>query len=90
LKEEDFELILLDLMMPEMDRFEFTRILRENERWRSIPVILVTAKDMTEEDRNRLNGDIHGVISKERPQPRSSYSGNSGSSSRQRGARGRD
>jgi PAS domain S-box-containing protein len=64
LKEEDFELILLDLMMPEMDGFEFTRILRENEQWRSIPVIVVTAKDMTEEDRRRLNGDIQGVITK--------------------------
>ncbi len=64
LEEHDFELILLDLMMPEMDGFEFTRILRENEKWRSIPIIVVTAKDMTEEDRMRLNGDIQGVLAK--------------------------
>ncbi len=64
LQEEPFELILLDLMMPEMDGFEFTRILRENQKWHSIPVIVVTAKDMTEEDRRRLNGDIQGVIAK--------------------------
>jgi PAS domain S-box-containing protein len=64
LQQEHFELILLDLMMPEMDGFEFTRILRENKQWRSIPVIVVTAKDMTEEDRRRLNGDIQGVIAK--------------------------
>jgi CheY-like chemotaxis protein len=64
LEQEDFELILLDLMMPEMDGFEFTRILRENERWRSIPVIVVTAKEMTEQDRKRLNGGIQGVIIK--------------------------
>lgn len=64
LNEEDVKLILLDLMMPEMDGFEFARILRDNEQWRSIPVIVVTAKDMTEEDRKRLNGNIHGVIAK--------------------------
>lgn len=64
MQQRKFELILLDLMMPEMDGFEFTRILRENEQWRSIPVIVVTAKDMTEEDRKRLNGDIQGVLAK--------------------------
>jgi PAS domain S-box-containing protein len=64
LREEDFELILLDLMMPEMDGFEFTRVLREHEEWKSIPIIVVTAKDMTEQDRKRLNGDIQGVIAK--------------------------
>jgi PAS domain S-box-containing protein len=64
LEEEDFRLILLDLMMPGMDGFEFTRILREHQEWRSIPVIVVTAKDMTDEDRKRLNGDIQGVLAK--------------------------
>ena len=64
LQEHDFELILLDLMMPEMDGFEFARILRENEKWRAIPVIVVTAKDMTDEDRKRLNGNIQGVLAK--------------------------
>ena len=37
------DLILLDLMMPEMDGITFLRILRENETWRDIPVIVVTA-----------------------------------------------
>jgi len=64
LEEQHFELILLDLLMPEMDGFEFTRILREKEEWRSIPIIVVTAKDMTDEDRRRLNGDIQGVLAK--------------------------
>ena len=64
LKLRNFELILLDLMMPKMDGFAFTRLLREHAEWRSIPVIVVTAKDMTEEDRKRLNGDIQGVITK--------------------------
>ncbi|MBV9404727.1 MAG: response regulator, partial [Acidobacteriaceae bacterium] len=64
LNERTFELILLDLLMPEMDGFTFTRVLRDHPDWRSIPVIVVTAKDMTEEDKERLNGDIQGVITK--------------------------
>ena len=49
------DVILLDLMMPDMDGFEFTTELRKNEVWRSIPVVVVTAKDLTLEDRLMLN-----------------------------------
>ena len=51
-------LILLDLMMPEMDGFEFVARLRGREEWRSIPVVVVTAKDITREDRMRLDGYV--------------------------------
>ena len=44
-------LILLDLMMPEMDGFEFLAQLRQNPDWKDIPVVVITAKDLTEEDR---------------------------------------
>src|SRR5690606_12724784 len=44
------ELILLDLMMPEMDGFEFLTELRKVEDWQEIPVIVVTAKTLTEAD----------------------------------------
>jgi len=47
-------LILLDLMMPEMDGFQFVAALREKPEWRSIPVVVVTAKDVTADDRARL------------------------------------
>jgi CheY-like chemotaxis protein len=57
-------LILLDLVMPEMDGFEFVEALRENEVWRLIPVVVVTAKDITDEDRARLNGSVQRVIPK--------------------------
>jgi PAS domain S-box-containing protein len=57
-------LILLDLMMPVMDGFEFVMEMRKVEVWRSIPIVVVTAKDITEEDRRRLNGDVVGFIQK--------------------------
>lgn len=58
------ELIVLDLMMPEMDGFAFLEELRQNQAWRSIPVIVVTAKDLTAEDRQRLNGYVQYVVNK--------------------------
>jgi PAS domain S-box-containing protein len=57
-------LILLDLMMPVMDGFEFVMELRKIERWRGIPIVVVTAKDLTDDDRRRLNGDVVGLIQK--------------------------
>ena len=57
-------LILLDLMMPEMDGFQFMEELRKNEAWRSIPVVVVTAKDLTAEDHLRLNGYVEKILQK--------------------------
>jgi PAS domain S-box-containing protein len=51
-------LILLDLMMPEMDGFELLEELRAKAEWRSIPVVVITAKELTEEDRLRLSGSL--------------------------------
>jgi CheY-like chemotaxis protein len=59
------ELILLDLMMPVMDGFEFSLELRRNPAWRNIPVVVLTAKDLTEEDRRRLNGHVESVLRKD-------------------------
>ena len=57
-------LILLDLMMPEMDGFTFLRLLRERPEWRDVPVVVLTAKDITAEDRRRLAGQADRVLAK--------------------------
>ena len=57
-------LIVLDLMMPEMDGFEFVHKLRQQPQWRSIPVIVVTAKELTEADRQQLNGHVENIFQK--------------------------
>jgi CheY-like chemotaxis protein len=57
-------LILLDLMMPEMDGFEFIRQLRQQDAWRSIPLVVLTAKEITREERMWLNGGVTKVLQK--------------------------
>lgn len=56
--------IVLDLMMPEMDGFEFLAECRGHADWREIPVVVVTAKDLTDDDRRRLNGGVERIIEK--------------------------
>ncbi|MGH8057254.1 MAG: response regulator, partial [Candidatus Entotheonellia bacterium] len=58
------ELILLDLLMPEMDGFAFVEEVRKQEAWRSIPIVVVTAKDLTDTDRLRLNGYVEQILQK--------------------------
>jgi CheY-like chemotaxis protein len=56
--------VLLDLMMPEMDGFQFLDEMRANPEWNGVPVIVITAKDLTDEDRHRLNGHVSRVLQK--------------------------
>jgi CheY-like chemotaxis protein len=58
------DLILLDLMMPEMDGFQFLHEVRKHEEWRPIPVIVITAKELTTEDHQKLNGSVEKVLQK--------------------------
>jgi CheY-like chemotaxis protein len=58
------DLILLDLMMPEMDGFEFVERLHERDGGDRIPVVVITAKDITPEDRRRLNGYVERILEK--------------------------
>jgi signal transduction histidine kinase/CheY-like chemotaxis protein len=64
LNEASPDAILLDLMMPEMDGFEFIARLRAESRWQHIPVIVVTAKTLTAEDIARLNGHVQHLVQK--------------------------
>ena len=57
-------LILLDLAMPEMDGFEFIAELRKSEAWRSIPVLVITAHDVSEDGRARLGGSVARILEK--------------------------
>jgi GAF domain-containing protein/CheY-like chemotaxis protein/anti-sigma regulatory factor (Ser/Thr protein kinase) len=56
--------VLLDLMMPEMDGFEFVAEFRRHEAWRAIPIVVVTAKDLSGADRERLNGYVQKILQK--------------------------
>ncbi|MGD8726542.1 MAG: response regulator [Gemmatimonadales bacterium] len=58
------QLVLLDLMMPEMDGFEFLEAIRADSDHHSIPVVVVTAKELTEDDRHRLNGGVEKIVAK--------------------------
>ena len=58
------DLILLDLLMPEMDGFDFVRELHKNAAWRKIPVVVLTAKELTVEDRQQLSGYVERIHQK--------------------------
>ena len=57
-------LILLDLMMPEMDGFEFADRVRQRPEWRRIPIVVLTARDVSDEERQRLSGYVETIIQK--------------------------
>jgi PAS domain S-box-containing protein len=58
------DLILLDLMMPEVDGFEFLRRLRQSPRYAQLPVVVATAKDLTADEQLLLNASAAKVIQK--------------------------
>lgn len=58
------DLVILDLMMPEVDGFEVAQILKNNPATMDIPILILTAKDLTVDDRLRLAGKIENCIQK--------------------------
>jgi signal transduction histidine kinase/DNA-binding response OmpR family regulator len=58
------DIVLLDLMMPVMDGFEFLENMRANPDWSDLPVIVVTAKSLGEEERRALDGRVAQLIQK--------------------------
>lgn len=57
-------LIILDLMMPEIDGFQFLEVLRAHPDWREIPVIVATAMSLSADERARLDGFVNRIIEK--------------------------
>jgi two-component system NtrC family sensor kinase len=69
LQEEKPDVILLDLMMPEMDGFEVVAALQKDAGWRDIPVIVITSLDLNAKDRERLNSGVQSVLVKDKFRP---------------------
>jgi adenylate cyclase len=69
IQESKPDVILLDLMMPEMDGFAVVAALQKEAGWRDIPVIVITARDLDAKDRARLNSGVQSVLVKERFRP---------------------
>jgi adenylate cyclase len=63
------DLIILDLMMPEMDGFEFLSELRGSGALADVPVVVITAAELTDEDRERLNGGVERILQRSEFQP---------------------
>ena len=64
IRRERPDLILLDLMMPEIDGFGVLEVLQSEEELQDIPVIVVTAKELTADERARLSGHIQALLQK--------------------------
>jgi len=58
------DLIIIDLMMPEMDGFTVIEALRSKQETATIPVIVATAKELTPDEKNRLGGHIQSLMQK--------------------------
>ncbi|HTR80075.1 MAG TPA: PAS domain S-box protein [Bacteroidota bacterium] len=64
LKTTSPSIIFLDLMMPVMDGFEFLAVFQSHEEWRDIPVVVITSKDLSSEERVQLNGFVKKIMEK--------------------------
>ncbi|HHS96491.1 MAG TPA: pyridoxal-phosphate dependent enzyme [Chloroflexi bacterium] len=64
IRRERPDVILLDLMMPEVDGFQVLEVLKEDEELAQIPVIVITAKELTPGERARLNSQIQRLLQK--------------------------
>jgi signal transduction histidine kinase/DNA-binding response OmpR family regulator len=64
LREKIPDIVLLDLMMPEMDGLEFLSEMRKNPDWKDVPVIVVTAKELSEAERQEVNQQVQRVLHK--------------------------
>lgn len=64
LREERFDLLVSDVVMPELDGFELARQVKADPRTADLPILLCTAHDLSPADKERLNGQVIGIASK--------------------------
>ena len=64
MRSEPPDLVVLDLLMPEMDGFAVVEAIRGEPAWDRLPIIVTTAKDLTEEERKRLTGRAQALVAK--------------------------
>ena len=64
IRRERPDLVLLDLMMPEMDGFEVLSLMKEEDDIADIPVIVITAKELTPQERRRMAGHVDSLLQK--------------------------
>jgi ammonium transporter, Amt family len=57
-------LVILDLIMPEMDGFQLVEAIREDARLADLPLVVITARDLSADDRLRLRGQVSAVFQK--------------------------
>jgi len=58
------DVLVLDLVMPQMDGFQVLDVVRSDPQLKKLPVIIVTAKDLTNEDRKKLSGEVSSILLK--------------------------
>jgi len=63
-RRESLDLVICDLLMPDLDGFGVVAGLKADEGTRDTPILVLTGQDLTDEDKARLNGDILGVLRK--------------------------
>jgi CheY-like chemotaxis protein/signal transduction histidine kinase len=69
LESESPDILILDLMMPEMDGFTTLENIRKQSKTQNLPVIIVSAKDLTKEEKNKLSGKVSSIIAKSDSSP---------------------
>ncbi|NQU64729.1 MAG: response regulator, partial [SAR324 cluster bacterium] len=69
LKDNIPNILVLDLMMPDVDGFQVLKTIRDQPETQNLPVIIVTAKDLTEEDKELFKGSVSSIVAKSETTP---------------------